>query len=41
MWEAVAIIAVVIVVDLCIIGIYKALRRKANRCNKKTKKENC
>jgi hypothetical protein len=26
MWEVVTIIAVVLVVDLCIIGIYKALR---------------
>jgi hypothetical protein len=27
MWEVGAIIAVVLVVDLCIIGIYKVLRR--------------
>jgi len=29
MWEVVAIIVVVLVIDLCIIGIYKALRRLA------------
>ncbi len=35
MWEAGAIIAIVVVVDLCIIGIYKALRRTAKECDKK------
>jgi hypothetical protein len=34
MWEVVAIIAAVLVVDLCIIGIYKALQRNTS---KKTK----
>ncbi len=27
MWEVAAIIGIVLVVDLCIIGIYKVLRR--------------
>ena len=41
MWEAGAIIAVVLVVDLCIIGIYKALRRTTKGCDKKDKKAKC
>ena len=35
MWEVGAIIAVVLVVDLCIIGIYKVLRHTTKRCSKK------
>jgi len=38
MWEAGAIIAIVLVVDLCIIGIYKALRRTTKGCDNKTKR---
>jgi len=31
MWEVGIIIAVIIVVDLCVIGIYKALRGKSSK----------
>ena len=34
MWEVGAIIAVVLVVDLCLIGIIKALRGKKTKNNK-------
>ncbi len=34
MWEVGAIIVVVLVVDLCVIAIYKALRHKASKENK-------
>jgi hypothetical protein len=33
MWEVGAIIAVVLVVDLCVIGIYKALRGTTSKNN--------
>jgi len=38
MWEVGAIIAVVLVVDLCIIGIYKALQYTTKGSDKKTKR---
>jgi len=38
MWEVVAIIAVVLVVDLCIIGIYKALQRNTSQKPKNSTK---
>ncbi len=38
MWEVGVIIAAVLVVDLCIIGIYKALRHKTKACDRKTKR---
>ncbi len=34
MWEVGAIIVFVLAVDLCVIGIYKALRGKASKNNK-------
>jgi len=34
MWEVGAIIAVILVVDLCVIGIYKVLRGKTSKNNK-------
>jgi hypothetical protein len=37
-WEAGAIIILVLAVDLCMIGIYKALRRTTKGCDKKTKR---
>jgi hypothetical protein len=38
MWEVGAIIVIVLLVDLCVIGICKALRRTTEGCDKKTKR---
>jgi hypothetical protein len=41
MWKVGAIIVIVLLVDLCIIGICKALRRTTEECDKKDEKVDC